>query len=293
MKKIIRACKKTLDRVVRSAAIADARREGDVISSIYGTPSNEADEVASPESTTGGVFLHALRRNFTLATIIVLFAGTATCGGGIPIAIRIDEFTIDFDVGETITNMLGQLQSSGVLGLDLSDFPDKWPDELPDIRYSTKLETPLLPIDLSPDDAAGQDKYESINKYADAIERIEFNHLVLRLEENTLTIKLPALTLQAADKVNSNVNDRRAWNTIGTLPEAKNIGQPEDLTFAYARGGESYFASQLSDESKELALRAVGTLVFDTNENPRRPSGKVKLRLIAEVTFFIRPEVLL
>ncbi|MEO1172524.1 MAG: hypothetical protein AAFX94_10830, partial [Myxococcota bacterium] len=74
--------------------------------------------------------------------------------------------------------------------------------------------------------------------------------------------------------------------------EAGPAGFVGDSPFAFERGGESFFNRQLSDAERDFGLRAVGDIRYNTEENPARPRGRIALRFIFEVTFFIEPDTL-
>jgi hypothetical protein len=225
-------------------------------------------------------------------TIVILLAASmlGACGAGVPVTVRIDEFDVELNLDETVGSIEESLVSSGVLPPGVSGIPEVWPASLPDIQYTTTIEAPPVPVDLNPDPGSeNAEKYEDINKYSDSIRRIEVNSLVFRYEQNTSTIPFPGLRLQVASDPDADPDDRRAWFTIGDVAPAE-PGFVGDLEFSWRRGGETFFNAQLFDEDKDFALRAVGTVDVDTAENPRRPRGLVKLRLIVETTFFIEPE---
>lgn len=222
--------------------------------------------------------------------VVLLSSFLCACGAGVPITVRIDEFDVELNLDETVSEIEAELASSGVLPPGTTGIPEIWPDSLPDIQYATTIEAPAVSVDLNPEPGTeGADKYKDINKYSDSIRRIEVNSLVFRYEQNTSTIDFPGLRLQVAAKPDADPDDRRAWFTIGEVPGA-DAGYVGDLEFTWRRGGESFFSAQLFDEDKDFALRAVGAVDIDTAENPRRPRGTVKLRLIVETTFFVEPQ---
>jgi hypothetical protein len=227
----------------------------------------------------------------------LLFALTLTaCGGGVPVQLRVDEFTQELSIDEAVAGAFEQLVATGFLFDGSSGLPEQWPASLPDIRYSALVASPPMPIDLTPepsaaDELTGQEsKYSDINQAGNVIQRIEVNEFVLRVESSTLTIGLPELRLQVADAPDASPDDRLAWHTIGKLPATAGPREVTDIHFEFERGGESFLQAQLSDEQKELAMRVVGKLDIDTEVNPARPAGAALLRLILVATFFVRPE---
>ncbi|MEO1483330.1 MAG: hypothetical protein AAFU77_14580 [Myxococcota bacterium] len=224
--------------------------------------------------------------------LIVLGLLLSGCGAGVPVTIRVDEFTFDFDLEDVADLLEDELASSGVLPAGLDQLPEIWPASLPPIDYSTTFATPPLAVDLNPEpDDPDFEKYEELNRYADAIRRVEVNDIVIRSDENAAPIDFPALTIQLAASPDSEESDRRAWFTVGST-EAGPAGFVGDSPFAFERGGESFFNRQLSDAERDFGLRAVGDIRYNTEENPARPRGRIALRFIFEVTFFIEPDTL-
>lgn len=214
------------------------------------------------------------------------------CGGGVPISVRIDEAAIEIDLDATMGELEQQLQAQGVLFPGVG-IPEVWPDSLPDLQYSTVLGAPPVKLDLTPDDPNSKEakKYKDVNKYSSAIRRIEVNRLIMRYEVNTTTLDFPSFEIRVADRADADPEDRFAWYTVGTVPEVE-AGFVGDVEFEWRPGGESFFNAQFEDDDKELALRALGNLHYDTDASPNRPHGKAKIRLIAVVTFFIEPDTL-
>ena len=229
-------------------------------------------------------------RPLTAAAVIAAGALTSACGGGVPVRIAIDEFTFDLSLDDTVAGALGELQSSGVLPPGTQGLPELWPPSMPAIRYDTLLNTPPVPVDLTPEPGTPEaDKYEAINQAEQAVKRIEINRLILRIDASTLTVATPELFIQVADEPDADPADRLAWRTIGKLPSAP-PGFVGDIDFTFDPGGETYLNAQLADDLKQFALRAQGRVSIDTEVNPRLPSGKAVLRLIVIATFFVDPE---
>jgi hypothetical protein len=226
--------------------------------------------------------------------LLFLLATATACGGGVPIQIRIDEFTAELPLDEAVNSAVGSLLASGIFAAGTPAIPDRWPDSLPDIRYRARVATPPMPIDLSPEPPAeGEEpdsKYDQINKAKDVIERIELNRFILRVEQSSLSITLPELRLQIADKKDADPNDRLAWWTVGAIPATPEPKWVGDLEFEFEPAGESLLNSQIADDEKEMAMRVVGNVEIDTARNPARPGGNALVRLILVATFFVRPE---
>jgi hypothetical protein len=213
----------------------------------------------------------------------------STCGGGIPVRLRIDEFTLDLDIDEMVSGALDEFKSLGMFPAETQYLPELWPDSLPAIEYNMIMVAPPEAVDLTPDpDSEDADKYADIDKAAGAITRIDLNRMVLRVEASTISVALPEMRLQVADNKDALEEDRLAWRTIGIIPSAE-PGFIGDLEFEFLPGGESFLRSQLWDDEKEFSIRVQSKLKFDTGKNPRLPSGKGKLRLIIVATFFVDP----
>lgn len=213
---------------------------------------------------------------------------TACDTGGVPVRMRLDEFTMDLDVDELMAEAHGELSSLGVVPPGTA-LPELWPDSLPAIQYRLVMAAPPTEVDLSPEEGSDDyEKYKDISRAAGVVRRIELNRLVVRIEASNLTVALPELVLQVADKKDADPTDRLAWRTVGSLPGAP-AGFVGDLEFEFIPGGESYLRAQLADEAKEFAARVVGRIDIDTATNPRLPSGRAVIRLIAVATFFIDP----
>lgn len=242
-----------------------------------------------------------------------------SCGAGVPVQLVLDEFAIDLDLDGALETVAPQL-----LPPDSPGLPERWPEEFPDVCWDALVTTdPDMGgrIDLTPsadEDPEAAEKFAPVND--GLVDRIEIDRLVVRVERNTLNVPLPVIQVQAADALDASGDDRRAWRTIGAvggvdLPppcagrsdgsegtEAGEVvapGELKDLEFVWARGGESYLNAQLADETcledagpdrcKEMSLRARTRLAFDTAQNPSRPRGQVRLRLILVATFFVTP----
>jgi hypothetical protein len=219
-----------------------------------------------------------------MVRMVVLGALVSACGGGLAVKFRVDQFaevlSLDELMGATVGSM-GLLGEGGAL-------PDKWPDTLPPLKFSTALTTPAIPVDLTPppeDPSAAT--FDAVNK---VVTRIELNKLIVRIEETDLQVPLPALDFQVADRKDADANDRLAWVTIGTLAASADTAQAQDITFTWKPGGEVFLNTQLSDDEKECALRMKGTIGIDTAKDSDLPRGSAKLRPIVEATFFIDPE---
>jgi hypothetical protein len=225
-----------------------------------------------------------------LVAVALLYSAASSCGGGIPVRMRVDEFTMEVSLDKVMDDLFAQLQAQGVMPLGSKSLPVLWPDSLPDIQYRAVLGTPPVPVDLTPPaDSPDASKYKQINKVKQVIQRIEINRLILRIEQSNLTMALPELTLQVADDKDARPDDRLAWRTIGTLPGA-DIGYVGDLELTFVPSGESFLNSQLMDDAKEFAIRIASKVDVDTSKNKVMPSGKAAIRLILVATFFVAPE---
>ena len=233
-----------------------------------------------------------MRNHFAVIGLLSVL-GLPACGGGVPVEIRIDEFTFDLSLDSLLGDLGTQLAGTGMLPAG-GTLPEIWPNEahgnlLPDIKYTLPLRTDPMAINLNPaPDSPDYDKYKKINEAGKVVNRIEINRLVLRIEQSDLTVAIPELKLQMADDVAANPDDREAWYTLGKLPSAdpKFVG---DLEFDWMPGGESFFGFQLGDEQKAFAVRASSNITIDTAVNPVLPRGQAKLRLILVATFFVEP----
>jgi hypothetical protein len=227
----------------------------------------------------------------------------AGCGGGVPIQLILDEFAIELSLDDALESV-----TPALLPPDSPGLPERWPEEFPSICWDGIVTTdPDLGgrVDLTPDpdeDPAAADSFGPVND--GRVDRIEIDRLVVRVETNTLNVPLPVVEVQAADAIDADGEDRRAWRTLGSVggtslapPCAAGMGAPTaavdpgqliDLDFEWARSGESYLNAQLADETKEFSLRARSRLVVDTAEFPSRPRGEVTLRLILVATFFVK-----
>lgn len=258
-----------------------------------------------------------------LAIMVAVAPSLVACGAGVPIQLRLDEFAFDLSIDEAVDTVSGQLLPPSSPGL-----PEVWPDDFPDVCYDALVATDPEEggqIDLTPDPEVDPDAAQLFKPINDGlVSRIEIDRLVVRVETNTLNVPLPPIEIQAADELDANPEDRRAWRTLGAvggdgLPpscaqiadgadpvEAVAPGALADLEFDWSRGGESFLNAQLGDEDclvrqmvdgapadplacKELALRARTRLSLDTANQKQKPRGKVALRLILIATFFVDP----
>jgi hypothetical protein len=208
------------------------------------------------------------------------------CGVGVPLKLRIDEFTTSLDVDQTTAQLEASLRTQGLLPTGSIALPELWPSSMPAIRYEVSLLSAPQAINLTPSDPNQQKKYAQVMQYAHAINRIEINHVVLRVESNSLNVDLPSLKLEGAADMNASPFDRKAWQTLGVLPAGK-AAQTADLPLEFIPGGETFLDDALSSDTKRFAIRTDGLLTFDTSVNPHRPRGKASLRVILEATFFV------
>lgn len=229
-------------------------------------------------------------RSVLLASLLAFSSQLLSCGAGVPVQLRIDEFSIDVNTEDWISVAEDTLKSTGFLPSDAVGIPEMWPNSLPDIKYDLEIVSPAIPIDLTPeaDTEADAAQYEQINTAQKVVNRIEINELILRVDRSNLSIDLPTLELQIADTPDAHPDNRRAWTTIGILEGAK-AGQVMDARFEFVRGGETYLNTQLFEPEREFALRVKGRMTIDTEVNPNRPSGQARFRLIALATFYLTP----
>ena len=220
---------------------------------------------------------------------IFLATSLLACGGGVPIEIHIDEFQMALSLDDIMDEAFNDLKGQGIFAGTTSALPVLWPKSMSDLRYSIPFASPPVSIDLDPEEGTEEaEKYQAINNLKDAINKIEFNRLVLRIEENSLTMALPELRFQVADQLDARVDDRLAWHTIGSIPQTE-PGFVGDLELLFVPSGESFLNVQLSDDEKKFSIRVTGRLDIDTSITPRLPSGKVTVRLIAITTFYLEP----
>lgn len=233
---------------------------------------------------------HPVPQRSAMAVLFGLGAACMSgCGGGVPVTLRVDQFTMRLDLNDMVETLAQNLRTSGVLPESSGGLPELWPDNLPPIQLRLPLLTPPVPVDLTPDPGSeNAAQYDKINKAADRIRRIEFNRLVVRVDETSLTVALPQLALQIADKADAKAEDRLAWRTIGTLASTA-PGFVGDNELSFVPSGESFINNQLADEEKEFAMRIRGALDINTGENPKLPSGIAALRMIIVATFFVEP----
>lgn len=227
----------------------------------------------------------------------LLLTGAAACGNGVPIILRIDTFTSSIDVENTIEKIETGLKTKGLLPPQAAGIPEIWPDSLPHLTYTQDLSSGPQAVNIS------GDQYAAFLKYQSALDRIELNDLVVRIEQNTANIDLPSMTLQAANGITPNPDDPHAWTSVGTLPGANLIpgatadapGTPpiEDLQFSFLPGGETYLDGQLSAKGPiQFSLRTRGVYRYDTDVDKYRPHGQMTLRIILIATIFVAPEKL-
>jgi hypothetical protein len=218
--------------------------------------------------------------------LVATAAGLTGCGGGIPVRIRIDEFKMELSIDDLIDQALGSFKSQGLFPAETAALPVLWPASLPAIKYRASLAAPPVPINLS---SSSDPKYEMVNKATAVLRRIELNRLMMRVEQSSLTIGLPELRLQVADKFDADPDDRLAWEYVGRLP-ASAPGYVGDVEFEFAPGGETFLNSQFAEKEKQFAMRVVGNIELDTTTNPRLPAGAASVRMIVVATFFVDPE---
>jgi len=223
-----------------------------------------------------------------ISLVLLVATGLSACdSGGVPIRLRIDEFSMDLELDEMVQQSLLEFKALGLFPAETQFLPEVWPASLPAVSYRMGLTAPPIPVDLTPDPGSDEeDKYADISAAAGVVKRIELNRLVVRIEASSINVDLPEMRLQVADDKDADPEDRLAWRTIGTIP---GVG-PEyvgDIEFEFLPGGESFLNSQLGDEAKEFAVRIKSNLEVDTDQNPQLPAGRAQIRLIVVATFFI------
>ena len=227
-------------------------------------------------------------RSFLLALLVGLISA---CGTGVPIQVRIDDFTTTLDLAKTTAFLEATLKAQGVLAPESAGLPELWPASLRNIEQTVDLSSSPQAINLNPNDPNQAKKYAQLKQYTAALQRIEINKLILRFEDNTANIDIPSLQLQAAAGLTANADDNKAWLTIGTVP-GSTARVVSDQEFTFEPGGESFLDAQLSSELKQFSVRTRGALTFKTKDTPQRPTGHVTVRLILIATFFVSPEKL-
>lgn len=234
-------------------------------------------------------------QSLRLVTTALLLLGATACGNGVPIILRIDTFTSSIDIESTVEKIETGLKTKGLLPPQSAGIPEVWPDSLPHLTYTQDLSSGTQAINIS------GDQYATFLKYQKALDRIELNELVVRIEQNTANIDVPGMTLQAADGLTPNPDDPHAWTAVGTLPGAKVTpgATPDapvtppitDLQFSFLPGGETYLDSKLSAQGPiQFSLRTRGVYRYDTDVDRYRPHGQMTLRIILVATIFVAPE---
>ncbi len=249
------------------------------------------------------------------ACCFVLF-NVSSCGI-LPLSIRIDSITIDdLDLDSIIGTLEEGLVDQGVLPDGLVHLPGIWEEgALPRLVYKRFFKSDATDVNVDPDDPENADKseFKILKQVSPLVRRVEFNRLVVRFEENTINMPLPAIRVQLADDPNAHEDDRAAWRTVGVIPATPpdKIGKPHDLEVEWAPGGQLLFDQQLRDDEKKFAVRVSGVLCVDTGETDplkadlvdldpnsgcpdgrtnaqkkQRPRGKATLRLIVIGTFY-------
>ncbi|OGR09861.1 MAG: hypothetical protein A2341_14245 [Deltaproteobacteria bacterium RIFOXYB12_FULL_58_9] len=228
-------------------------------------------------------------KSIQITAVLLATSVLVACGGGVPVKLRIDEFSFALSLDEIMEGATSELAKAHLLPPGTQRLPEVWPESLPDIQYQLKFDTDPVPIDLTPPPGSEEaDKYSQINDAKQAVRRIEINRLVLRVEQSNISVALPELTLQVADESDANPLDRHAWFSIGRMAPAE-PGFIGDIELEWFTGGESFLNAQFGDDLKELAIRTVGEVSLDTEENRNLPRGVGSLRLIVVATFFVEP----
>jgi hypothetical protein len=92
------------------------------------------------------------------AIAVAAALGVVAGCGGVPVEIRFVDATMEFDVDDAVETLEEQLHNLGSLPVQINALPERWPDDLPDVRYTYFVTTPSEFVDLNPDpDATEQD----------------------------------------------------------------------------------------------------------------------------------------
>lgn len=220
---------------------------------------------------------------FAMWVVAITASGCSIVQAQLPFD-SMDPQTIDIDkFSDDITN---ELVRRGVLPPGVDFIPEVWPASLPDVKYSSPLKTSPYRIDLSPDTITPGSSDELIKVLTDAVYRVELNRVVVRVEQNTANIPIPEMSIQVADDKDADPSDFSAWQTVGIFPgiEAETVG---DVDLEWKPGGQGFFAGQLLDDKKEMAVRIDGSLEIDTQKHNERPRGVLSVRFIVVTTVYV------
>jgi hypothetical protein len=86
-----------------------------------------------------------------VALLVMALVLPACDSGGVPVRMRIDEFTMDLDLGEMVAGALEEFKSIGLFPAETQYLPELWPDSLPAVQYSIQLAAPPIPVDPNGD----------------------------------------------------------------------------------------------------------------------------------------------
>ncbi|MEE2960224.1 MAG: hypothetical protein VYA34_05720 [Myxococcota bacterium] len=213
------------------------------------------------------------------------------CGGGIPVQVRTDQMTVPFNLDFAREAAGDLLKSHGILA-EKSEMPTQWSENLPNIEILRAVSSPPVGFsftELLDQTVGGNEKsVEMITDATNIIRRVELNSLKLRIDENSLTMALPPIKLQLADKKDAKSYDKEVWRTIGYIEKVE-AGKVGDKEFTFIEGGETFFTAQLMDETKEFSIRLSSELdlTLDPGDRTPLPAGGVAIRLLAVATFYI------
>ena len=225
------------------------------------------------------------------AIALVLSISSAACGGGAPIRYKVvDLQPITLSIDSILDELSRELRARGY-PVDASGIPAQWPAELPPIELQYRYDTAVIPIDLTPDDAAGANAYSEINKkYAHLIERIELNEVTVLVESNTSNIALPAVRLRISAKLDAKADAPGIWQTMAVLPSIA-AGQTGETHLQFQPGGETALSTAMATDKREAALGLRSDITYSSKAHPAIPRGAIVLRVIPTLTFFVSPSL--
>lgn len=216
-----------------------------------------------------------------------LFTAAGCDSGGLPIALVVDDYTMDVNMDQVMNDTMIELQNLGVVNSNTAALPILWPASMPEFVYNKTFTSEPVAVDLTPDEGTPEaELYGDIGSALKIVKRIDINRMVLRFEKNSLTMATPEFYVQVADKKDTHADARLEWRTIGTLP-SKPAGWVGDIDFQFVPSGERFLKYQLMDKDREFALRIKSTLHLNMQNDEPLPSGRATIRLILAGTFFV------
>jgi len=206
---------------------------------------------------------------FFLGTILVITLALLHLGcSAVYIPYTLEE-EYEFAIGsEDIQKLTGELARYSELGLYIQEgIPNHWPDDIPEVKVDHFLER------MGSKDFTGNNQ---ISKYADRIEDVYIDSFSYQIESNSLTHDISSIQYFLGDKSGYQPS------LIGKFPPLPGAVTGKGVA-EFIPGGKSELVAALLKYRFNYLLRVL--IKYSTHKPPAIPAGKIKLKIVLQMTF--------